>query len=93
MLLDDPELPEGREGVALTIERLGYIQIDTISVVQRAHHHTLWTRFPEYNPEMLHTLQAEDRRIFEFWGHAASYLPMKDYRYYLPRMRSSGSGG
>lgn len=88
MLLDDPKLPEGREGVADTIERLGYIQIDTISVVQRAHHHTLWTRFPDYDPEMLHNLQAKDRRIFEFWGHAASYLPMKDYRYYLPRMRS-----
>lgn len=88
MLLNSPELPEGREGVALTIEKLGYIQIDTISVVQRAHHHTIWTRFPDYDPEMLHTLQAEDRRIFEFWGHAASYLPMKDYRYYLPRMRS-----
>ena len=41
MLLNDPKLPEGREGVALTIERLGYIQIDTISVVRRAHHHTL----------------------------------------------------
>ncbi len=88
MLLDDPGLPEGREGVALTIERLGYIQIDTISVVQRAHHHTLWTRFPDYDPEMLYTLQAKDRRIFEFWGHAASYLPMNDYRYYLPRMRN-----
>ena len=88
MLLNTPEFPQGREGVALTIEKLGYIQIDTISVVHRAHHHTIWTRFPDYDPEMLHTLQAEDRRIFEFWGHAASYLPMKDYRYYLPRMRS-----
>ncbi len=88
MLLDTPDLPEGKEAVALTIERLGYIQIDTISVVQRAHHHTLWTRFPDYDPEMLHTLQAKDRRVFEFWGHAASYLPIKDYRYYLPRMRS-----
>lgn len=36
---------------------------------------------------MLHELQAKDRRIFEYWGHAASYLPMSDYRYYIPRMR------
>ncbi len=86
MLLDTPELPEGREAVALTIERLGYIQIDTISVVHRAHNHTLWPSFPDYDSEMLHILQAKDRRIFEFWGHAASYLPMRDYRYYLPRM-------
>jgi uncharacterized protein YcaQ len=81
------KLSKGKEGVAQTIENLGYIQIDTISVIQRAHHHTLWTRCPDYDPEMLHELQAEDRRIFEYWGHAASYLPITDYRFYLPRMR------
>lgn len=71
------------------IEKLGYVQLDTIAVIQRAHHHTLWTRRSDYAPDMLHELQAVDRRIFEYWGHAASYLPMIDYRYYLPRMRRS----
>ena len=88
LLGERPVLPDGKEGVAQTIERLGYVQIDTISVVQRAHHHTLWTRRPDYDPKMLHELQAVDRRVFEYWGHAASYLPMADYRFYLPRMRS-----
>ena len=83
-------LPTGKEGVARTIEALGYVQIDTIAVVARAHHHTLWTRRPDYRPDMLHSLQVDDRRIFEYWGHAASYLPMADYRYYLPRMRRHG---
>jgi uncharacterized protein YcaQ len=82
------KLPPGKEGVAQTIEKLGYIQLDTIAVVRRAHHHTLWTRRPDYDPRMLHQLQATDRRIFEYWGHAASYLPISDYRYYLPRQRS-----
>jgi uncharacterized protein YcaQ len=88
-LLDDDAAisARGKEGVADVIDRLGYIQIDTIAVVRRAHHHTLWTRRPDYRTEMLHELQAHDRRIFEYWGHAASYLPMSDYRYYLPRMR------
>ncbi len=81
-------LPKGKEGIARTIEKLGYVQIDTIAVIERAHHHTLRTRRPDYSPHMLHELQAKDRRIFEYWGHAASYLPMTDYRYYLPRMRS-----
>jgi len=81
------KLPKRKEGIAQTIEKLGYIQIDTIAVINRAHHHTLWTRRPDYNPEMLHELQAKDRRVFEYWGHAASYLPLSDYRYYLPRMR------
>lgn len=80
-------LSSGKEGVAQAIEMLGYVQIDTIAVVQRAHHHTLWTRRADYEPDMLHALQAQDRRVFEYWGHAASYLPIYDYRYYLPRMR------
>lgn len=81
------KLSKGKEGVAQTVERLGYIQIDTISVIERAHHHTLWNRRADYDQGMLHELQAKDRRIFEYWGHAASYLPMNDYRYYLPRMK------
>lgn len=82
------ELPPGKEGIAETIEKLGYIQVDTIAVVRRAHHHTLWTRRPDYDSHMLHQLQATDRRVFEYWGHAASYLPISDYRYYLLRQHS-----
>jgi uncharacterized protein YcaQ len=85
-------LPRGKEGVARAIERLGYVQIDTIAVVERAHHHTLWTRRPDYCPDMLHELQSVDRRVFEYWGHQASYLPMSDYRFYLPRMRRFATG-
>jgi uncharacterized protein YcaQ len=84
-----PDLPPGKDGVAQTIERLGYVQIDTIAVVERSHHQTLRARVADYAPAMLHDLQAVDRRVFEYWGHAASYLPMADYRYYLPRMRRS----
>ncbi|MBN2227115.1 MAG: YcaQ family DNA glycosylase [candidate division Zixibacteria bacterium] len=81
-------LPKGKEGVAQVIEKLGYVQIDTINVIERAHHHTLYTRREDYTQKMLHDLQAVDRRIFEYWGHALAYLPIKDYRYFLPRMRS-----
>jgi len=80
-------IPRGKEGVAQTIEALGYLQIDTISVVERAHHHTLWTRRPDFAPAHLHALQAKDRRVFEYWAHQASYVPMQDYRYYLAIMR------
>lgn len=81
-------LPGGTNSIEHVAERLGYVQIDTIAVVERAHHHTLWARFPGYSPEMLHDLQAVKRGIFEYWRHAACYLPMSDYRYYVPRMRS-----
>lgn len=81
-------LGTGKEGAARAVEQLGYVQIDTISRVERAHHHTLWSRVPGYQPGMLEELQAVDKRVFEYWGHEASYLPMQDYRFYLPRMRS-----
>lgn len=65
------------------IEHLGYVQIDTISVVERAHHHIFWARRPKYQPSDLDNL-VSSRKVFEHWSHAASFLPMKDYRYSLP---------
>jgi uncharacterized protein YcaQ len=81
-------LPSGKEGVAQTIDGLGYVQIDTISVIKRSHHHTLWIRRGDYDENMLHDLQSKDRLVFEYWTHAMSYLPMSDFRYSLPRMRN-----
>ena len=73
------------------IEHLGYIQIDTISVIQRAHHHTLWNRNPRYKNTHLHQLIA-DKKVFEYWSHAAAYLPMRDYRYSLYRKQAIATG-
>lgn len=70
------------------IEHLGYVQIDTLSVVARAHHHTLWSRVPTYKESTLSKLLEKDKAIFEYWSHAASYLPMSDFRYSLPRKQS-----
>ena len=67
------------------IENIGYVQIDTISIVERAHKHILWTRLPEYKNEMLDELIDKDKKVFEFWDHAAAYLPMKHFRFTLPR--------
>jgi uncharacterized protein len=80
--------PPGPDGTAAICERLGYVQIDTISVVERAHHHILWTRQRDYTEHDLDHALARDRRIFEGWSHAASYLPTIDYRYYVASMHS-----
>ncbi len=74
-----------------SIEHLGYIQIDTISAIQRAHHHTLWNRNPRYKTSHLNQLIA-DKQVFEYWSHAAAYLPMRDYRYSLPRKQAIANG-
>ncbi len=73
------------------IAHLGYIQIDTISVIQRAHHHTLWNRNPRYQASQLEQLLA-DKQVFEYWSHAAAYLPMADYRFSLPRKHALATG-
>jgi uncharacterized protein YcaQ len=81
----------GQRGVLEAIEHLGYVQIDTISVVERSHHLTLWNRVPHYRQRYLDRL-IRDRSILEYWAHAAAYLPMSDYRYALPRMRALSNG-
>lgn len=82
---------EGLSGTLQVIEHLGYVQIDTISVVERAHHHILWSRVPDYDLNHLNALVRE-KQIFEYWHHAASYLPMRDYRYAIPFMASVRNG-
>lgn len=77
----------GKTAVIQTLTQLGYVQIDTLSMVARAHHHTFWTRIPDYQPQWLDQLVAEGQ-IFEYWFHAASYLPIQDFRYALPKMHS-----
>ena len=81
----------GLSGTRHAIEHLGYVQIDTISVVERAHHHILWSRVPDYQQSHLNQL-VKQQHIFEYWFHAASYLPMQDYRYALPHMTSIRNG-
>ena len=76
-----------KSGIYRIIEKLGYIQIDTISVVERSHHHILWSRMPSYQKSYLDELLEKDKLIFEYWSHAASYLPMKDFRFSLLRKR------
>ncbi|MBN2047306.1 MAG: YcaQ family DNA glycosylase [Anaerolineaceae bacterium] len=63
---------------------LGYIQIDTLHVVNRAHYVTLWSRFGSYDLNLLRDLLYVDgqRRLYEGWGHAASIIPLEHYRYH-----------
>lgn len=73
------------------IEHLGYVQIDAISVIERAHHHTLWNRNPRYQCTHIDQLM-DEKKVFEYWAHAASYLPIRDYRFSLPRKRALSNG-
>jgi uncharacterized protein YcaQ len=78
---------EGPQAVAAAVEHLGYVQIDTISVIERAHHHILWSRIPAYRRADLRQAQSVDKSIFEYWTHALSYVPTRDFRFFIPDMK------
>jgi uncharacterized protein YcaQ len=78
---------KGKEAVYQVIDHLGFVQLDTQYVVERAHHHMFFTRIPNYKAEWLDELQAEGR-IFEFFTSDAGFMPMSDFRFSLPLKES-----
>jgi uncharacterized protein len=84
---------EGASAVAAAVDHLGYVQIDTINVIERCHHHILFTRIPDYRRADLKQAQSVDRSVFEYWTHALSYVPSKDIGFFLPAMRSHKRDG
>ena len=86
--LDSPApFGSGPEATCAAIQHLGYVQIDTISVIERCHHHILFTRIPDYRRDDLHRAQRVDKTVFEYWTHALSYVPSPDMRFYIRAMQ------
>ncbi len=85
----DSEAPfgEGPQATAAAVEHLGYVQIDTIHVIERCHHHILWNRIPAYRRADLRQAQSVDKSVFEYWTHALSYVPARDFRFFMPAMK------
>lgn len=82
------EAPAGpARGAALAgmIGRIGFVQVDSINTVERAHHMILWSRRPTYRPEALKRLAEHDRALWEHWTHDASILPMALYPHWKHR--------
>lgn len=77
----------GPKAAAKAVEHLGYVQIDTISVVERCHHHILYSRIPDYKRSHLHQAQTKDKTVFEYWTHALAYVATKDYRFFMNDMK------
>jgi uncharacterized protein YcaQ len=82
-LASTAQFGHGPEAVFKLIDHLGFVQLDTNYVVERAHHHVFAARVPDYQPQWLAELRAEGR-IFEYFSSDAGYLPMQDFRFTLP---------
>jgi uncharacterized protein len=84
-LCADPARKATKRELAKVIDQLGFVQVDTINVVARAHDLTLWSRLEGYEPKLLKTLLEKDRACFEHWTHDASIIPIRWYAHWKPR--------
>jgi uncharacterized protein YcaQ len=77
----------GPQATPAAVAHLGYLQIDTIYVIERSHHHILYTRIPAYRREHLRQAHSTDKTVFEYWTHALSYVPTDTLRFHVRDMR------
>ncbi|MGR3507320.1 MAG: winged helix-turn-helix domain-containing protein [Paracoccaceae bacterium] len=83
--LSGPSSGRGPAGLAELITRLGFVQLDSIATVERAHHMILFARRQGYKPRELDNLLARDRAVFEHWTHDAAVIPMAFYPHWRLR--------
>lgn len=79
--------PTGSLDVLGMIKQLGFVQLDTLRVVARAHHHILWSRNQNYREPMLNRMLADDRTVFEHFTHDACVLPVEFYSLWRRQFR------
>jgi len=72
------------------IERMGFVQLDSIITVERAHHLTLFSRNQTYRRSDLDDLLAKDRRLFEHWTHDSSAIPVRWFGHWTHRFERMG---
>jgi uncharacterized protein len=83
-LLNAPAATATRGSILKLINELGFVQLDSIHIVERAHHHILWSRNHAYTQLHLESLQQRGE-VFEHWTHDASFVPTKLFPYWKHR--------
>jgi uncharacterized protein YcaQ len=92
-LANKPNGKSSQQDVYETVEQIGCVQIDTLQMVQRSQYLVLWSRLGSYDTSQFDDLLSgssdaeNDRRLYEYWLHAACLIPLTDYRFSLPEMR------
>ena len=95
------EPPPTPDAIYDVIDRLGCVQLDTLQMVQRSQYLVVWSRLGRYDPADLDRLLFDpaaiargqnNRRLFEYWLHAACLIPLTEYRYRLGMMRWFSEG-
>ncbi len=84
-LAEQPAGPAKGDDLLALIDRLGFVQLDSINTVERAHHMILFARRTAYRPENLARLHDRDRKLFEHWTHDASIIPVSFFPHWRLR--------
>ncbi len=84
-LAEAPTGPAAGADLLALIRRLGFVQLDSINTVERAHHMILWARRQTYRPQNLKVLLEQDHTLFEHWTHDASVIPTEFLPYWQMR--------
>ncbi len=79
----------GASAVAPLVRKLGYVQLDSIKIIERAHHHILYSRHTGYRPRHLDRMQAKAPALFEHWTHDSSLIPMEFYPHWRHRFAAA----
>jgi uncharacterized protein YcaQ len=78
-LMGTPQGPADSDALLALIERLGFVQLDSINTVARAHDLILFARKPRYRTDDLKRLYERDKGLFEHWTHDAAIIPLSYY--------------
>ena len=84
-LLADPARRAGPKAVQKIVEQLGFVQVDSIQRIERAHHLILGARLDDYRVQYLDDIAFSKRALFEHWTHDASMIPMEWFHHWKPR--------
>jgi uncharacterized protein YcaQ len=87
----NPAASCNKSDIKRLIENIGFVQVDSIRTVERAHHLILFSRHQTYKHSMLDELLEKDRALFENWTHDASIIPSKFYPYWKHRFKQEKS--
>ncbi|HEY4344352.1 MAG TPA: crosslink repair DNA glycosylase YcaQ family protein [Parvibaculum sp.] len=84
-----PDHASTHEDLLALIRKIGFVQLDSVNAVERAHHMILFSRRPGYRRELLHELHHDHAALFEHWTHDASLVPMEFYPHWHHRFRAA----
>jgi uncharacterized protein YcaQ len=91
-LSSGPSAPETTDDLLALIRELGCLQLDPTAAVERTHLLVLWSRLGQFDRRLLDALRWDERRLFEYWAHAAAIVLTEDFPLFRPRMRHYARG-